>query len=159
MRIGYGVDFHKFKKGRKLVLGGIEIPSPLGLDGHSDADVMTHAVCDALLGAAALGDIGEHFPDTDRRYKDISSILLLEHVVKLLIKRKLKIVNIDIVLLMEKPKILPYKKKMKKELCRATGLKPDYLNIKATTTEKMGAIGRLEGSECRAVALIEKYRR
>ncbi len=158
MRIGYGVDFHKFKKSRKLILGGIEIPSTFGFEGHSDADVMTHAVCDALLGAAALGDIGEHFPDTDKKYKNIPSILLLEHVVDLLKKKKLRIINIDIVLLMEKPKILPYKADMKKELCKATGLKPDCLNIKATTTEKMGFIGRMEGAECRAVALIKEKR-
>ncbi len=154
MRIGYGTDFHRFKKGRKLVLGGVNIPSPLGLDGHSDADVLVHSVCDALLGAAALGDIGEHFPDTDKKYKGISSILLLKQVVGLLKKNDFKIDNIDITLLMQKPKIFPYKGKMKKNIMEATGLKADQVNIKATTTEKLGFIGRREGAECRAVALL-----
>ena len=156
MRVGYGTDFHRFKKGRKLVLGGVTIPSPVGLDGHSDADVLVHAVCDALLGAAALGDIGEHFPDTDKKYKGISSILLLEHVISLLKKKNFSISNIDITLLMQKPKILPFKSKMKQNIMKATGLGSDQVNIKATTTEKLGFIGRMEGAECRAITLIHK---
>lgn len=153
MRIGYGTDFHRFKKGRKLVLGGVTIPSPVGLDGHSDADVLVHAVCDALLGAAGLGDIGDHFPDTDPKYKGISSLLLLKHVIAL-VKKNYQVSNIDITLLMQKPKIAPYKKKMIENIRSITKLTNSQVNIKATTTEKMGFIGRMEGAECRAVTLL-----
>jgi 2-C-methyl-D-erythritol 2,4-cyclodiphosphate synthase len=151
-RIGFGVDFHRFARKRRLVLGGVEVPHPRGLDGHSDADVLTHAVCDALLGAACLGDIGEHFPDSDPKYKGISSLVLLKEVARKVRSGGFRIVNIDVALVLQEPRISGYKAGMKKNLVLATGCKA--VNIKATTPERLGAVGRGEGAECRAVALL-----
>lgn len=156
MYIGFGYDVHRFKKGRKLILGGIEIPSKEGLDGHSDADVLIHALMDALLGAAGLDDIGHFFPNTDPKYKGISSMLLLQTVCKELKKRKFSINNVDMTMIAEKPKIFPYIKEMKKNISEATGLCEKRIAIKATTNEKMGFIGRGEGIGAMAAASIKK---
>ncbi len=155
MRIGFGYDVHTLIEGRPLILGGVTIPSAKGLSGHSDADVIAHAVADALLGAAGLGDIGEHFPDTDQNYKNISSLLLLKEVEWKLSFKKLKIVNIDITLVLQKPKISAYKKEMIKNLAASLFLTMDQINIKATTAEALGFVGRGEGAVCYAVALLE----
>jgi 2-C-methyl-D-erythritol 2,4-cyclodiphosphate synthase len=155
-RIGYGVDFHRFKRGRRFILGGVDIPFSRGLDGHSDADALLHAVCDALLGAAGLDDIGSHFPDTDPDYKGISSLVLLRKTAALLKKNKCVILNIDTVILLQKPRIGPYRDRMRRNIAAAVSLPPDRVNVKATTTEKMGFIGKGEGIECRAVALVKK---
>ncbi len=155
-RIGFGFDVHRFSEGRKLVLGGVEIQHDKGLDGHSDADVVLHALMDALLGAAALGDIGKHFPNTDPRYKDISSLLLLKHVGDLLAAEKYKIVNVDVTLVMEKPKILPHVDQMRKNISSALYIIPDQVSVKATTNEGLGFIGHGEGAVAHAVASIIK---
>ena len=155
MRVGLGYDVHKLVEGRQLVLGGVEIPFEKGLLGHSDADVLTHAVCDALLGAAGLGDIGLHFPDTDPDYKGVSSIKLLRKVVRMLRNKDLTIVNIDTVIFAEAPKLSSYRQVMQKTLAAAVNLKPRRINIKATTTEGLGTIGRGDGIAAMAVALIQ----
>ena len=155
-RIGFGFDVHRFAEGRKLVLGGVEIQHDKGLDGHSDADVLLHALMDALLGAAALGDIGKHFPNTDPRYKNISSLLLLKHVGDLLAAEKYKIVNVDVTLVMEKPKILPHVDQMRKNISSALYILPDQVSVKATTNEGLGFIGHGEGAVAHAVASIIK---
>lgn len=155
-RIGYGVDFHRFKHGRRFILGGVDIPYSKGLEGHSDADALLHAVCDALLGAAGLDDIGIHFPDTDPEYKGISSLVLLRQTAALLKKNRFSILNIDTVILLQKPKIGPYRSQMRANIAAAVSLPLDRVNMKATTTEKMGFIGKGEGIECRAVALVKK---
>ncbi len=154
VRIGFGYDVHRLVPGRRLVLGGVEIPSPMGLEGHSDADVLLHAICDALLGAAALEDIGKHFPNTDPRYKNISSLLLLEHVGKLLDARGYALVNIDAMLVLERPKVLPYADAMRSSIATALGVPPDRISLKATTNEAMGFVGRSEGAAAHAVAAI-----
>ncbi len=157
-RIGHGFDAHRFAEGRRLILGGVEIPWPLGLAGHSDADVVTHAVCDALLGAAGLGDIGRAFPDSDARYKDISSLLLLARVMEMI--APLQIENIDISIICQAPKLAPHLDEMRRNLALtpqafANGNEPAAaINIKATTEEKMGYSGRGEGISCHAVALL-----
>ena len=156
MFIGFGYDVHRFKKGRKLMLGGIEIPSAKGLDGHSDADVLLHALMDALLGAAGLNDIGHFFPNTDPKYKGISSVKLLGEVCKELKKRKFKINNVDMTVIAEAPKIYPYIDKMKDVIAKNTKLNKARIAIKATTNEKMGFIGRNEGMAAMAVASIKK---
>lgn len=153
-RIGFGYDIHAFAKGRPLVLGGVQIESKRGLLGHSDADVLLHAVCDALLGAAALGDIGKHFPDTDEQFKGISSLLLLEHVCKLVRDQRYVIGNIDVTLLLQEPKIAPYIAAMSRRIADATDLDIGCISIKATTNEGLGAIGREEGCAAMAVALL-----
>jgi 2-C-methyl-D-erythritol 2,4-cyclodiphosphate synthase len=153
-RIGFGYDIHPLVEGRKLVLGGVEIPSSKGLDGHSDADVLLHAIADALLGAAALGDIGKHFPNTDPRYRGISSVILLRHVSDLLTQHRLVVVNLDACLVMETPKIAPYVDRMRQEIADALGVNFDRISIKATTNEGLGAIGKGEGAAAYAVALI-----
>jgi 2-C-methyl-D-erythritol 2,4-cyclodiphosphate synthase len=155
MRIGFGYDIHPLVEGRPLILGGVTVPFDKGLAGHSDADVVAHAVADALLGAAGLGDIGEHFPDTDQNYKNISSLLLLKEVERKLGFEKLKIVNIDITLVLQKPRISAYKKEMIRNLAASLFLTPDQVNIKATTAEFLGFIGKGEGAVCYAVALLE----
>ena len=155
MRIGFGYDIHPLVEGRPLILGGVNIPFNLGLAGHSDADVVAHAVADALLGAAGLGDIGEHFPDTDQNYKNISSLLLLKEVERKIGFEKLKIVNIDVTLVLQKPRISAYKKEMIKNLAASLFLTPDQVNIKATTAETLGFVGKGEGAVCYAVALLE----
>jgi len=153
-RIGQGFDVHRFAADRKLVLGGVEIPSEKGLLGHSDADVLVHAIADALLGAAALGDIGHHFPDTDARYKGISSILLLEHVGGLLRSKGYAISNVDSTLVMERPKIAPFVEAMRANIARALEIDAAQVSVKATTNEGLGFIGSGEGAVAHAVALI-----
>jgi len=154
-RIGMGFDVHRLVEGRELWLGGVNIPWEKGLLGHSDADVAIHALCDALLGAAALRDIGYHFPDTDPRYKGIDSRLLLRHVVRLLDDNGYKLGNCDITICAEQPKINPHIPAMQQELARCMDCEPDQVSIKATTTEKLGYTGRGEGIATYAVALIE----
>lgn len=149
---GIGYDCHRFAPGRKLVLGGVEIPHELGLEGHSDADVLTHAVIDALLGGAGLGDIGEHFPDDDERYRDADSLALLETVVTTVIAAGLEVVNVDCTVLMERPKLGPHRQAIRERLASTLGLAPARVNVKATTGEGMGFIGRQEGVAALAVA-------
>lgn len=153
-RIGYGYDAHRFAPGRKLILGGVEIPYEQGLDGHSDADVLVHAVCDALLGALALGDIGRHFPDTDPAYKGIDSLILLQKTGELITGQGYRVGNIDVTLRMQQPKIASYVPAMQKKLADALHTEPDQISVKATTTEKMGFEGRGEGASASAVALV-----
>lgn len=155
MRIGQGYDVHKLVEGRELYLCGEKIEYEKGLLGHSDADVALHALCDALLGAAALGDIGKHFPDTDPRYKGISSMLLLEHVCGLLADKGYKLINADITIIAQKPKLLPFIPKMRENVAGALKVGIEDINIKATTTEKLGFEGRGEGISAMAVVLID----
>jgi 2-C-methyl-D-erythritol 2,4-cyclodiphosphate synthase len=152
--IGHGYDSHRFADGRRLVLGGVEVSYDLGLDGHSDADVLTHAVIDALLGAAGLGDIGHHFPDTDERWRDADSIALLREVAALLDAAGLEPVNVDATVVLERPKLAPYRDAMRERLAAAIGLPVARVNVKATTAEGMGPIGHGEGAEAYAVALL-----
>jgi 2-C-methyl-D-erythritol 2,4-cyclodiphosphate synthase len=154
LRIGYGIDVHALVDGRPLIIGGILIPFEKGLAGHSDADVLMHAVCDALLGAAGFGDIGRWFPDSDEQYKDIDSSFLLERVVSELHDRGYSIVNIDATILAEAPKLSPYIEQMREKLALILQIDTDRINIKATTTEGLGFAGRGEGIEARAVCLI-----
>ncbi|ACF11926.1 2C-methyl-D-erythritol 2,4-cyclodiphosphate synthase [Chlorobaculum parvum NCIB 8327] len=156
MRIGIGIDVHQFSEDRKLIVGGVEVPSPVGLLGHSDADVLLHAISDALLGAAALGDIGKHFPDTSPDYKDADSMELLKHVGKLLEQEGYKPVNIDTMLLLEKPKIAPYIEQMRRNIASCLDMDMNDVSVKATTNEKLGYVGRQEGACAHAVCLIEK---
>lgn len=154
MRVGMGYDVHRLTEERKLILGGVEIPWEKGLLGHSDADVLVHAVMDALLGAAALGDIGKHFPDTDPAYKGISSILLLRHVTELLKKNGHAIGNVDATIIAQKPKMAPHILKMRENMAEAMGISIDCLNVKATTEEGLGFTGREEGIAAQAVCLL-----
>ena len=154
MRVGMGYDVHRLTEGRKLILGGVEIPWEKGLLGHSDADFLVHAVMDALLGAAALGDIGKHFPDTDPAYKGISSILLLRHVTELLKKHGYTIGNIDATIIAQKPKMAPHILKMRENMAEAMGISVDCLNVKATTEEGLGFTGREEGIAAQAICLL-----
>ena len=154
-RIGLGFDVHRFSKNRKLILGGVDIPSSLGLIGHSDADVLTHALIDSILGATGNGDIGEHFPDYDKKYKNISSILLLKDIYERYIKNKYKISNIDITIICEKPKIKSFKIEIKKNLAEILNISTHQINIKATTTEQLGFTGRGEGIAAYSTILIE----
>jgi 2-C-methyl-D-erythritol 2,4-cyclodiphosphate synthase len=154
VRIGHGIDVHPLVPGRPLILGGVQIPFEKGLAGHSDADVVSHAIMDALLGAAGLGDIGIHFPNTDPAYRNISSITLLEQVVDLITKYKFQIGNIDITVIAEEPQITPYKAAMRQTLATALKIPEDHVSIKATTAEKMGFTGRKEGIAAFATALI-----
>lgn len=153
-RVGYGYDAHRFAPDRKLILGGVDVPFEQGLDGHSDADVLVHAVCDALLGALALGDIGRHFPDTDPAYKGIDSLILLQKTGELIAEQGYRVGNIDVSLRMQKPKIAAYVPAMQKNLAKALGLDPNQISVKATTTEKMGFEGQGEGASASAVALV-----
>lgn len=155
MRIGHGYDVHRLIAGRKLILGGMEIPYILGLDGHSDADVLLHAMMDALLGAAALGDIGHLFPDTDPAYKGISSLKLLAVVAARIREKGYEIGNIDATVIAQKPKLAPFIEAMRKETARVLQIDPDRLNIKATTEERLGFSGREEGIAAHAVCLLE----
>jgi 2-C-methyl-D-erythritol 2,4-cyclodiphosphate synthase len=155
MRIGFGFDVHRLKEGKAFWLGGIEISHVKGAEGHSDADVLIHAICDALLGAANLGDIGIHFPDTSQEFKNIDSKILLKKVCELLQNHNYAIGNIDTTVCLEKPKIATYIPQMKKTLAGVMGIPENDLSIKATTNERMGFIGREEGITCYAVALIE----
>ena len=156
VRVGMGYDVHKLTEGRKLILGGVDIPWEKGLLGHSDADVLIHAVMDALLGAAALGDIGKHFPDTDPAYKGASSIRLLEEVGRMIDEKLYVIGNIDATIIAQKPKMAPHIPQMKENIAKALHMEPDCLNIKATTEEKLGFTGREEGIASQAVCLLYK---
>lgn len=156
MRIGFGYDVHKLVKGRKLILGGVEIPFSKGLLGHSDADVLLHAVCDALLGAIAEGDIGQHFPNTDKKYKDISSIKLLSAVSDLLKKKGYNVGNIDSTVIAEKPKLAGHIPAMIKNISKTLGCRPSQINIKATTSEGLGFAGTGKGMAAYATALVKK---
>jgi len=155
MRIGFGYDIHPFVENRPLILGGIKIPFEKGLKGHSDADVVAHAVADALLGAASLGDIGEHFPDNENKYLNYNSMLFLEEIEKKIHFEKLKIVNIDISLVLQSPKISSYKKKIADNIATNLFLRSDQVNVKATTGEGLGFVGRGEGAICYAIALLQ----
>ena len=156
MRIGQGFDLHRLTENRKLILGGVEIPYQLGLLGHSDADVLVHAIMDAMLGALSLGDIGLHFPPDDMRFKDISSIKLLNHVDKLIKQQGYKIVNTDSTILAQKPKLLPYINEIKTSVANALGIDIQNVSVKATTTEKLGDIGKGLAIAAEAVVLLEK---
>lgn len=154
MRVGIGYDVHKLVENRKLILGGVEIPHTLGLLGHSDADVLLHAIMDALLGAAALGDIGKHFPDTDEQYKGISSIRLLEYVRELIEKEGYLIENIDATVIAQKPKLRPYIDKMQENIANALKIEKNKVNVKATTEERLGFTGREEGISSQAICAL-----
>lgn len=154
MRIGHGYDVHKLVEKRKLILGGVEIPWEKGLLGHSDADVLTHAVMDALLGAAALGDIGQHFPDHDPAFKGADSLVLLAHVVRLIGKKGWKVGNVDATIIAQKPKLAPHIPIMRENLARVMGVGLDQINVKATTEEKLGFTGSGEGMAAHAVCLL-----
>lgn len=156
MRIGYGYDVHQFEEGRPLILGGVEIPFPKGLAGHSDADVLLHAICDALLGACALGDIGQHFSDTDPEFKDIDSRLLLKRVHQLVKDEGWKIANIDATVVAEEPKLAPFIRSIRECIAEDLQVKFDQISVKATTSEGMGFEGRKEGISTRAVVLLIK---
>lgn len=154
-RIGFGVDFHQLAEGREFWLGGVLIPHTKGAVGHSDADVLLHAICDALLGAACLGDIGIHFPDTDASYKNIDSKILLQKTIELIKKEGYVVVNIDSTLCLQEPKIKPYVEQMRNTIAKVIGLTEKAVSIKATTTEQMGFVGRKEGVVAYATVLLE----
>ena len=155
MRIGQGIDVHAFAAGRKLMIGGVEIPHHKGLGGHSDADVLLHAICDALLGAAGLGDIGQHYPDTDPSFSGVDSRELLRDVARKLAGLKLKVINVDATIVAEAPRMAPHVKRMIANIAADLGIAPGAINIKATTTEQLGFIGRGEGIAAMAVALVD----
>lgn len=155
MRVGLGYDVHKLAENRKLIVGGVDIPYEKGLLGHSDADVLIHAIMDALLGASKLGDIGVLFPDSDPKYKDISSITLLKYVKEAMDKKSIKIINIDSIIVAQKPKMRPYIEEMEKNIAKALGISTDDVNVKATTEEELGFTGSGEGISSKAVCLIE----
>ena len=155
MRIGQGFDVHAFAAGRKLIIGGVDIPYGRGLEGHSDADVLLHAICDALLGAAGLGDIGKHYPDDDARYKDIDSRKLLRSVSGELKKVGLKVVNVDATIIAQEPRMAPHVPRMIGNIAEDLGIQPAAINIKATTTEGLGFVGRVEGIAAQAIALLD----
>ncbi len=155
-RTGFGFDVHSFAEGRKLIIGGVEIPFDKGLEGHSDADVLLHAICDAMLGALALGDIGIHFPNTDERWKDADSALLLKHVNELINSKGYELGNLDCVLAMEKPKISPYVEQIRNRISEMLNADVEQISLKATTTEKLGFVGRAEGVVSFATVLLAK---
>ncbi|MDR1878344.1 MAG: 2-C-methyl-D-erythritol 2,4-cyclodiphosphate synthase [Bacteroidales bacterium] len=156
LRIGLGFDTHKLTSSRKLIIGGIHIPCHYGCDGHSDADVLIHAICDALLGASGQRDIGYHFPDTDDRYKDIDSAILLQQTHCLLVEKQWKIENIDASVILQQPKLAPYIPQMQTKLAHLLSLETDCINIKAKTSERLGFIGREEGVSAYAIALLSR---
>ena len=156
MRIGHGYDVHRLVPGRDLILGGVKIPYELGLDGHSDADVLLHAVSDALLGAVGLGDIGRHFPDTDPKYKGADSLVLLNIVGQKVAQKGYRVSNIDVTMIAQKPKLKDYISRMEENIASALGLDPERVNVKATTEEKLGFTGTGEGMACHAVCLLEE---
>lgn len=155
MRIGLGYDVHRLVKGRKLILGGVTIPHTKGLLGHSDADVLLHALCDSLLGAAGLRDIGYYFSNKDPKWKDISSLVLLHECMKLIKKKKLKVGNVDITIILEEPKINPYIELMKKNIAKTLGIKTSQISIKSTTAEGLGSIGKKLGCSAYSIALLK----
>lgn len=156
MRIGFGYDVHQLIENRKLILGGVEIPFEKGLLGHSDADVLIHAIMDSILGALALGDIGKHFPDTDQKYKDISSLVLLENVYNLMKEYEYEIGNIDATIGAQRPKLATYIDEMRLNISKVLNTDIDNINVKATTTEKLGFIGREEGISSYSICLLKK---
>jgi 2-C-methyl-D-erythritol 2,4-cyclodiphosphate synthase len=156
IRIGHGFDVHAFAEGRRLIIGGVDIPYDRGLLGHSDADVLLHAICDALLGAAALGDIGKHFPDSDPRFKGIDSRKLLRHVAELLDGRGWKVGNVDATVIAQAPRMAPHIAAMREHIAVDIGIAAEQVNVKATTTEKLGFTGREEGIAAEAVCLLHK---
>ncbi|MDH5547710.1 MAG: 2-C-methyl-D-erythritol 2,4-cyclodiphosphate synthase [Gammaproteobacteria bacterium] len=158
MRIGHGYDVHAFAENRKLILGGVEIAHDRGLAGHSDADVLLHAICDALLGAAAMGDIGQHFPDTASEYENIDSRILLRHVVNLLREKSFVVSNLDCTIIAQRPKLASFIQQMRDNICEDLGVSRDAVNVKATTTEKLGFTGREEGIAAEAVVLLQESR-
>jgi 2-C-methyl-D-erythritol 2,4-cyclodiphosphate synthase len=153
---GLGYDCHRFEAGRRLVLGGVELPHSHGLAGHSDADVLTHAIIDALLGAAALGDIGQHFPDTDERYRGVDSLDLLRTTVAMLMHRGMAILHVDATLVIERPHVSPVREQIRLSLAEALGISPEHVSVKATRGERMGFVGREEGAAALAVATVER---
>lgn len=157
MRVGIGYDVHKLVSNRKLIIGGIEIEHEKGLEGHSDADVLIHAIMDSILGALGEGDIGRHFPDTDNKYKDISSIELLKKVFKIMKNNQFEIGNIDVVLIAQRPKIAPYIKQMEVTIAQILQTEEKNINIKATTTERLGFEGKEEGMACQSICILEKH--
>jgi 2-C-methyl-D-erythritol 2,4-cyclodiphosphate synthase len=156
IRSGIGIDSHRFEPGRPLILGGVDIPNEEGLAGHSDADVLTHAVVDALLGAGGLGDIGQHFPDTDERFRDADSLELLRTVVVFLEENGFRIVHVDATVMMERPKLAPYRDAMRETLSAAMRIGLGHVNVKATTGERMGFVGRGEGVAAMAIATLDR---
>ncbi|NMB26467.1 MAG: 2-C-methyl-D-erythritol 2,4-cyclodiphosphate synthase [Tissierellia bacterium] len=154
MKIGIGYDVHQLKEDRKLIIGGVEIPFEKGLLGHSDADVLIHAIMDSILGALGLGDIGKHFPDTDKQYKDISSLVLLERVYNIMIESKYRVGNIDTIIVAQRPKMAPYIEKMKEQISKVLNTSASNINIKATTTEKLGFEGTGEGMAAHSVCSL-----
>ncbi len=156
MRVGYGYDVHRLQEGRRLVLGGVEIPHTQGLLGHSDADVLLHAICDALLGAAALGDIGQHFPDSDSQYQDINSLLLLKEVAGILQRAGWRVINVDSTVVAQEPRLAPHIKQMRQNIARVLAIESEQVSVKATTTEGLGFAGRQQGISAHAVVLIEQ---
>lgn len=156
LRIGNGYDVHRFKEGRKLILGGLEIPHEKGLDGHSDADVLIHAIMDAMLGALALGDIGQHFPDSDERYRGISSMLLLKHVNELIKEKGYYIINLDSIIVAQRPKLKPYIEQMRVNIAKELSVDKDCISVKATTEEKLGFTGEELGIKSYCVILLGK---
>ena len=155
MRIGQGFDVHPFAEGRRLIIGGVDIPHERGLQGHSDADVLLHAICDALLGAAGLGDIGQHYPDSDAAFRGIDSRALLRDVAEKLKKKNLKIVNVDATVIAQAPRIAPYRERMIGNIAADLGIAAGSVSVKATTTEQLGFLGRMEGIAAQAVVLLE----
>lgn len=156
LRVGFGYDAHKFVKGRKLILGGVEVPYSKGLFGHSDADALLHSICDAILGALAEGDIGKHFPDADKKYKGISSLKLLSEVSRILKQKRAKLVNIDTTIVAEKPKLAGYTEKMRKNISSTLKISSDKISVKATTQNGLGFIGKGQGIASFAIVLLEK---
>ena len=155
IRTGIGYDIHRFAEERKLILGGVEIPHSHGLEGHSDADVLSHAIADALLGATGAGDIGQHFPNTDESLRGISSLEILKRVTKILTERKTRVANIDATIIAEAPKIAPHGSAMRQKIADAMGISESNVSVKATTNESLGAIGRSEGIAAMAIATVE----
>ncbi|MDI6716272.1 MAG: 2-C-methyl-D-erythritol 2,4-cyclodiphosphate synthase [Actinomycetota bacterium] len=156
MRVGIGFDVHRFINGRPLILGGVNIPFEMGLEGHSDADVLTHSIIDAILGAVAEGDLGYYFPDTDEQFKGISSLELLKDAVRILENKGYRLSNIDVIAVLERPKLAPYRQQMREIIAKITGLDISKVSIKATTTEGLGFTGRGEGIASQAVVLVEE---
>ena len=159
MKIGIGFDIHRFTEGRKLILGGVQIPYIRGLEGHSDADVLVHAICDAILGAIGENDIGKHFPDKDPKYRNISSLELLREVNSIVSRKKFSVGNVDSIIIMDDPKIEPFRKDMRGKISLVLDIKPEQVNIKATTSEGVGAIGRGEAVAAHAVVLLAEEKR
>jgi len=155
-QVGMGYDSHRFAEGRRLVLGGVELAHDRGLAGHSDADVLTHAIIDALLGAAALGDIGQHFPDTDERYRDADSLELLRTVVAMLMHRGVSIIHVDATVVIERPHVAPAREQIRMSLAQALGISIEHVSVKATRGEGMGFVGREEGAAALAIATVER---